>query len=390
MSGYLSAVKLKGYKSIKDTQITFKPGLNIIIGKNGTGKTNFLSFLNDVLNNNFSNFGNIDCDIEYINESKFNLNFKYEINEGRNKSFYEKDSFNVVNYQVNDKDEKFNFENEPLNSFLNNELNINCRFNKYEITKNEVLVDTPLNIDLRDYNSNLDLFLAKHRYKNTHIVNIILEKINFFILNSKSNKDEIYNYFNHFISDLLGYYKGSYSINLNKYTPVSEIRLCENFSFTDKKYVNGLILEYKINNDWYLFNQLSDGTKRILKIIFDIHGNLNYKFAEDYIIISDRPYNKTILLEEPELGIHPHQLYKLMEFIKEESDTKQIIITTHSPQVLDILRVNELDRIIIADYTQEEGTKLRHLTKVEREKAAKYITNEANLSDYWLHSDLEK
>ena len=49
---YISRVHLKGYKSIIDTKIDLHPGLNIIIGPNGSGKTNFLEFLRDVLNSN--------------------------------------------------------------------------------------------------------------------------------------------------------------------------------------------------------------------------------------------------------------------------------------------------------------------------------------------------
>ena len=44
---YLKEVHLSGYKSIKDVEIDFQPGLNIIIGKNAAGKTNFLKFLNN-------------------------------------------------------------------------------------------------------------------------------------------------------------------------------------------------------------------------------------------------------------------------------------------------------------------------------------------------------
>jgi predicted ATP-dependent endonuclease of OLD family len=39
------------------------------------------------------------------------------------------------------------------------------------------------------------------------------------------------------------------------------------------------------------------------------------------------------MLEEPELGIHPHQLQLLMNYIKAQAKEKQIILTTHSPQV---------------------------------------------------------
>lgn len=47
---FLQHVSLKNYKSIKDVEIDFKPGLNIIIGKNASGKTNFVNGLDKILN----------------------------------------------------------------------------------------------------------------------------------------------------------------------------------------------------------------------------------------------------------------------------------------------------------------------------------------------------
>ena len=95
-----------------------------------------------------------------------------------------------------------------------------------------------------------------------------------------------------------------------------------------------------------------------------------------------------ILLEEPELGIHPHQLFKILQFLKDQSLEKQIIISTHSPSALDILSDTELDRITIARF--EKGTKFNKLTKAQIDKARKYIKDVGDFSSYWLHSDLER
>ena len=94
------------------------------------------------------------------------------------------------------------------------------------------------------------------------------------------------------------------------------------------------------------------------------------------------------IIEEPELGVHPHQLQRLMQFIKQESEKRQIILTTHAPQVLNILNSDELDRIIVCEMT-EDGTKMRHLTDKQRKRAQKYMQTQLSLGDYWLYADLE-
>ena len=91
-------------------------------------------------------------------------------------------------------------------------------------------------------------------------------------------------------------------------------------------------------------------------------------------------------MEEPELGVHPHQLTLLMNFLKAQSLEKQIIISTHSPQVLNCLKEDELDRIIVARHEGKLGTKMYHLSEEEKGYAAEYMQNQAFLSDYWLQS----
>ena len=43
--GKLDRLKIKGYKSIKDIDVTFN-AINILIGPNGVGKSNFIGFFN--------------------------------------------------------------------------------------------------------------------------------------------------------------------------------------------------------------------------------------------------------------------------------------------------------------------------------------------------------
>jgi DNA repair exonuclease SbcCD ATPase subunit len=186
---------------------------------------------------------------------------------------------------------------------------------------------------------------------------------------------------------------GSLAEKLRTYSPIEDIRINPNFNIyinrnTEVASIKNLFLDFKINGSWLPFSDLSDGTKRIFIII----SELSWSWST-FTLINQKKYKPVKLqlffIEEPELGIHPHQLYDLMRFIKEQSSNKQIIITTHSPDVLDIIDKENLDRIIIANYELDKGTQLRHLTDNEKKKATTFLENEAFLSDYWKHSTLE-
>lgn len=49
---YISKVKIKNYRSIKDLTTNFNPGKNIIVGKNNSGKSNIIKAINIVLGKN--------------------------------------------------------------------------------------------------------------------------------------------------------------------------------------------------------------------------------------------------------------------------------------------------------------------------------------------------
>ena len=84
---------------------------------------------------------------------------------------------------------------------------------------------------------------------------------------------------------------------------------------------------------------ISDGTIEIVSIIYAL-------FFEQ---------KKLIVIEEPERNIHPHLISNLMNLIKEASKRKQIIITTHSPE---IIKHVTLDNLYIVDRDKNGSSKV--------------------------------
>lgn len=83
-------IKVKGYKSIKSTRINFAP-INILIGANGSGKSNFISFfyfLNRVYNRKLNDYIALNGgDNKFLHNGKKQtdtISFRIEFNNGRN------------------------------------------------------------------------------------------------------------------------------------------------------------------------------------------------------------------------------------------------------------------------------------------------------------------
>jgi putative ATP-dependent endonuclease of OLD family len=51
---YLSSVEIKNFRSLKDLRVEFQPGLNVLVGRNNTGKTNLLQAIRQALGLNAS------------------------------------------------------------------------------------------------------------------------------------------------------------------------------------------------------------------------------------------------------------------------------------------------------------------------------------------------
>jgi predicted ATP-dependent endonuclease of OLD family len=386
---FLQHVSLKNYKSIKDVEIDFKPGLNIIIGKNASGKTNFIKGLGTILNFDYDNF--IDS------ESSFKMNFKNEeleiraVNKNRTHDDfleYDKLSYHDISLKVN---------NKPVKAINNGDVKLQLIEKSLFFGVLLVNYGVPYNDSAQFINIPFTFTIVNNEKVSREMMMVTMnnnrsEFLQFFFTNLYShlashyrliyaNKEIKYKDIKNEIVSFSEQYLNDFNSTVSKFSPIKRIRINPDFNVINedsnrKKVVTNLFLEFLIDENWLTFNLLSDGTKRLFYVMSEISFNFH-------------SYSKIILLEEPELGIHPHQLHELMQFIKEQSKEKQIILTTHSPQVLDVLGPDELDRVIICHSDPINGTQLSHLTEKEITKAKKYMKEEAFLSDYWRFSDLE-
>ena len=84
-------------------------------------------------------------------------------------------------------------------------------------------------------------------------------------------------------------------------------------SLTIEWYIEG-------NNEPFYLNEMSDGTVRMLCWA---------------VILHSPQFPSLLVIDEPELGLHPAWLSVLAQWIKQASEKTQIILTTHSPDLLD-------------------------------------------------------
>ncbi|MFP8645019.1 AAA family ATPase [Priestia aryabhattai] len=334
----LDRIKLNGYKSILDLDLKLRP-LNVLIGANGSGKSNFISFfklLNHLVNENLQNavaksggantlfyFGTKTTD-----QIKFNLHFK-------------QNSYHVV-WEVSD-DSRLYFSSETL-GFLGDGY------------------DTPLLTGLGAGHYETELRKESKRYPHkTIIADHVIHNLNGW---------KVYHF--HDTSDT-SKMKQACSVNDNKYFREDASNLAaflyamkqnqpENYKsvLQTVQLVAPFIKDFNLapmeldkdkirltwlhteSDDYFDVSQLSDGTLRFICIAV-------------LLLQPKLPY--TVILDEPELGLHPFAINVLASLLESVSKKTQIIISTQSLLLLDNF---EPEDIIVVDYI-DNTSKFRRL-----------------------------
>ncbi|ELS32260.1 MULTISPECIES: AAA family ATPase [Pseudanabaena] len=113
---------------------------------------------------------------------------------------------------------------------------------------------------------------------------------------------------------------------------------------------------------------LSDGSLRVLSILTEI-------------IASN--HGKTIIIEEPEAQIHPAMLAKLLNEIETYTYGENLIISTHSPQVVAWSSPEKINLV----HRKDGQTFVRKLAEDDIHGIIEYLSEEGNLGE-WIYSGI--
>ncbi len=318
----IDSIQIKNFKSIHDSgSIKINP-INVLIGPNGAGKSNFISFfkfLNQLYNQqlqlyvsrygraeNFLYFGSKTSDfisgrITFDNDWKNEYEFRMEPETGDN-LFFTSEWSNYsypVTKRPNRKQISFggNFESVfPNDSAYRNEY-LGTQFKQFKVfhfhdtSFNSKLKKPSSSIDyafLREDGGNLAAFL--YRLSNTHLsyfrmIEQVVKSIapffdRFYLEPDEINSEQIY---------LRWFEKGS-----------DQLFTAHNFS---------------------------DGTLRMICLA-------------TLLLQPEKP--DTIIIDEPELGLHPFALNKLAAMLKSASLTSQVIISTQSVNLVNAFSPDDI------------------------------------------------
>jgi hypothetical protein len=111
-----------------------------------------------------------------------------------------------------------------------------------------------------------------------------------------------------------------------------------------------------------ILSQLSVGTRRVIQIVTSL--------------IFDR--RSVMLIEQPEDSIHPGLLRKLIDLLRTYSSESQILFTTHSAAVLNMLRPEEA--LLVS--SPDGATQVRSLSAQEIGWAREFLESEGTLSEF--------
>lgn len=333
----LKKLEIQGYKSIKNLSIELK-NINILIGANGAGKSNFISFFK-LLRWSLQNPGQMQLFVaqsggansflfdgsEVTSQIKAELNF--EINSGRNDYFMR--LFHAASDTLIFAEEKYRFSSSDRASLADwisldsghRESRLIERAERGDKTAKMILGLIQKDCVVYQFHNTSDTARIKRRWD---------------INDNRYLKEDAANL-------------APFLWRLREYEPKSYLRIVATIrqiapffaDFVLEPVGNSVILQWRESNTDMIFgsHQASDGTLRTLSLIA-------------LLLQPDNQLPDVMILDEPELGLHPYAINIIAELMQSISHSTQIILATQSTTLIDCF---EPEDIIVVERRERES-----------------------------------
>jgi predicted ATPase len=344
MGQAISKLTIKGYKSIRNLENFELRNLNILIGPNGSGKSNFLSFFEFVL----------------------------KFAEG-------KDAFDVYVQKVGGADRLL-----YLGSKTTPQITISFSFTPEAEFILDLLFDAAS--DNRFVNSTRALPVRGISRKSViEILDFVKTKIHTkwriyhfhdtsdFSAVKRAGTKRDYEYLRPDASNLSAFLLRLKKKHQREYSFIREIiqlaaPFFDDFLLREEEDRDDILLEWRQKGSDYPFHpsQISDGTLRFICLAT--------------ALLQPNPPS-TILLDEPELGLHPYALAVLAGLIQKASLHTQVIVSTQSAALIDHFQPED---IILVERKNDESIFIRPDTE-----KLKIWLEDYSLGDIWSRNIIE-
>lgn len=347
---FILNLEIKNYRLFK-TNDTFKinnfnipdnenegSGLNILVGENGCGKTTIL----DAISSAMIDYKAEAFKLTEINNTKENTEIIITSDKDFNvNGIFPKSNFDAVGFKFIGKIRSRVNKSHLLNPVVSEQYYISKNPDKPAPTSPELRVNVPNSFGSKRYNETDILYLDKNRlfqtrsgtYNSTRFDRIMND------FNFQYNKNT--KIFENLNDDLnkrikLDKIENTYLEDaINKFYEISGYRVKLDFINNYLPFSNASFTISQDNNMQIGLSDLGSGYEMMFSLIYS------------YYLSKQNGKSLIILIDEPELHLHPMLQEKFVNFLLEISKNSQIIITTHSPLLIKQFSYNEKVKNII-------------------------------------------
>lgn len=363
----LNNIELKGYKSVNGggQTLPINDDITVLIGANGVGKSNIVSFFQLL---NYAMSGSLQT---YIGENGFADAFLY----------YGSKNTDCIKAKLRFSDEKSNNEYAFRLAYAAGDSMI---YTEETISFKKKGHGSAFKLTLEAGTKESQLYEAKESiYKDTVNVFInLLKNCRYFQFHDTTKEAKIrkngYIGDNKFLRSNAGNLAAFlYGIKNQKEGELYYRRIVRYIqqvmpqfgdfilepSVTDSNYIS---LDWKERDSDYIFgvNQISDGTLRFMALA-------------TLLLQPPRTMPSLIVIDEPELGLHPTAISILAGMIKKASESAQVVVATQSPRLLDEFGA---DKVVVIERDETKRTSVFH--QLSREKLKDW-EEEFTTSELW-------